>query len=221
MEESSFFVFIQQIKALSRALRNSDYAKPEIRIRVVRHILSGWVEISKVIFALSPMLARSGYASWEGFGFVLDEGFYKNKTDVGQLLVSILQSSPQNVVFHVKNDLSSHRIGKLLYNVLESELGELARHLLMLYLVLDRPPRWSARVKSYINSLDNNSFYLCDIFDALGFVLRYDFPPEQDRVEAFALAKVCLGKHEKKPVNRIPDQRILTAKTKGELDEKA
>jgi hypothetical protein len=221
MEESSFFIFIQQIKALSRALRNSDYAKPEIRIKVVRHILSGWVEIAKVIFALSPMLARLGHASWEGFGFVLDESFQADKTDFGQLLVSILESSPQNVVFHVKNDLSSHRIGKLLYNVLESELGELARHLLMLYLVLDRPPRWSARVRSYINSLDNNSFYLCDVFGTLGFVLRYDFPTEQDRVEAFALAKVCLGKHEKKPLNRISNQRILAAEPTNKQDEKA
>lgn len=221
IDESSFFGFIRQIKALSKALRNSDYADPVIRAKVVRHILSGWVEILKVIIALSPALARRGYATWDGFSFVLDDSFDKENTDFWHLLITILESCPHNVVRNVKNDLSSQRIGKLLYNVLDAELGELAKHLLMLYLVFERPPRWDARIRAYARSLNENSFYLADVFGALVFVLRYDFPNEPDRAAALGLAKECLGKHEKKPVNRISNQRILTDQSKDKQDEKA
>ena len=99
-------------------------------------------------------------------------------------------------------------MGKLLYAV-EDNLGEFIRHLLMIYLIAERPNGWEGHIRTYINSLSGNSFYLLDIFNALGFVLQYEFPSSRDEAIGMQLAKECLGRHENVSVDRIPNKRIL------------
>lgn len=218
IEQASFYTFIQQVKSLSKALRNSDYATREIRVQIAQHVLSGWSEIAKVLFALSPVLAQTGQAMWEGFGFFLDDSFDKDKDDTKKLFIKILQACPHNVVRIVKDDLSSQRMGKLLYAV-QDNLGEFIRHLLMIYLIAERPNGWEGHIRSYINSLSGNSFYLLDVFNALGFVLQYEFPSPKDETIGKQLAKECLGRHKSIPTSRIPDRKILSNQQRMEEDK--
>ena len=208
IEKSLFFTYIQQIRSLSKALRNSDHASGEVKARIAQHVLSGWGEIAKVMFALSPVLAQTGQAMWEGYGFFLDDSFDKDKRTVDQIFIKILESCPHNVVRIVKEDISSQRIGKLLY-IVEGGLGEFIKHLLMIYLIAERPANWEVHVRSYINSLSGDSFYLVDVFNALGFMLRYEFPSSSDEEIGKQLAKECLGRHESVSVDSIPNKRIL------------
>ena len=207
IDESLFFSFIQQVKSLSKALRNSDHSPREIKIQTIQHVLSGWAEIAKVIFALSPALAQTGRARWEGYGFILDDSFDEDRGDVKKTFIAVLQSCPHNVIRMVRDDLSSQRIGKLLYAVSDN-LGEFVKHLLMYYLIAERPSGWELHIRSYINSLSGNSFYLFDVFSALGYVLQYEFPSPKDEVQIKQLAKECVGRHESTPTSRIPDSRI-------------
>lgn len=218
MEQSSFFIFIQQVKSLSKALRNSDYAPREIKVKVIQHILSGWVEIAKVIFALSPVLAQTGHAMFEGYGFILDETFDRDKEDLNKIFIKILQCCPHNVVRIVKDDLSSQRIGKLLYAV-EENLSEFVKHLLMIYLIAERPLGWDLHIRSYINSLSGNSFYLIDVFEALGFVLQYEFPNAKDEALGMQLAKACISRHESISMKRIPDSRIPSSQRDAAIEK--
>ena len=218
IEQSSFFTFIQQIKSLSKALRNSDHAPRDVRIKVVQHVLAGWSEIAKIIFALSPVLAQTGRAMFEGYGFFLDESFDMDKGDLNKIFIKILQATPHNVVRIVRDDLSSQRIGKLLYAV-EDNLNEFVRHLLMIYLIAERPTGWDAHVRSYINSLSGNSFYLIDVFEALGFVLQYEFPSPKDEAIGRQLAKECIGRHESISTSRISGGRIPSSGQQKAADE--
>lgn len=218
IEQSSFFTFIQQIKSLSKALRNSDWAPSEIKIKVIQHILSGWAEIAKVIFALSPVLAQTGQAMFEGYRFFLDESFDRDKEDLNRIFIKILQACPHNVVRIVKDDLSSQRSGKLLYAV-EGNIGEFVRHLLTIYLIAERPKGWDAHVRSYINSLSGNSFYLIDVFEALGFVLQYEFPSPQDEAICKQIAKACISRHENIPISCIPDKRVSGSRQKAKNED--
>lgn len=208
MERSFFFKYIQQIKSLSKALRNSDHALGEIKTQITQHILSGWIEIANVIFALSPVLAQKGKAMWEGYTFFLDESFDKDKDDIDKTFIRILQACPHNVVRIVKDDLSSQRIGKLLYAV-EDKLGEFVRHLLMIYLVAERPANWDSHIRSYIHSLGGKSYYLYDVFNALAFMLRYEFPSQKDEALGRQLAKECLGRHRSMPISSFSDKHII------------
>ncbi|MBQ7189551.1 MAG: hypothetical protein IJR99_09080 [Kiritimatiellae bacterium] len=93
IEQASFYTFIQQVKSLSKALRNSDYAPREIKVQIAQHVLSGWSEIAKILFALSPVLAQTGQAMWEGFGFFLDDSFDKDRDDIKTLFITRQQIS--------------------------------------------------------------------------------------------------------------------------------
>ena len=62
---------MQKIKASSRALRNSDYADPDTKRILLTEITRSWEQISKVLFALTPILASRGQATFEGQHFCL------------------------------------------------------------------------------------------------------------------------------------------------------
>jgi hypothetical protein len=209
LNESSFALFIHQLQAASTALRNSDYADVSLRKKALREIVHGWVEVSKVIFVLTPILAQRGYASFEGFGFNLSKDFKRGEVSEEKLLVQILKNNPHNVVSYVKDDLSSERIGPLLYDLLRSDLNVFAEHLLMLYLISERPRNWEKYIDSYIAGQDKNSLYLLNVYDQLVGVYRYVNIVPQDDAVMCRLMKKCLAKHHlaiKNPVGKNLDR---------------
>lgn len=195
VEGASFFQFIQQIRALSRALRNSDYVPPELKLQILQHIISGWLEIARVLFFLTPSLTCLGKAYFEGFGFYLDDEFKKGEPTDEELFVRILQECPHNVIMLVKDDLSSQRQAPLLYKWEESNQNAFAYHLYILYLIAEQPRDWENKVQFYISTLSGESFYLLNTLNALKYYKRYGYISISTEQRMGNLIKNCLTKH--------------------------
>ena len=208
VEGASFFQFIQQIRAVSRALRNSDYIAPELKLLVLQHIISGWIEIAKVLFFMTPSLTRLGRAFFEGFGFYLDDAFRKGEPSDKELFVRILQECPHNVICLVKDDLSSQRQSSLLYKWEETNQNAFAQHLFILYLIAEQPHDWEKRVKSYLSKLGDNSFYLLNTLMALRYYKKYGYITTMTEQYMTNLIKGCLAKHYHCSVSRIGRKEI-------------
>lgn len=209
LQESSLLLYRHQLDAASRALRNSDYADVEIRKSLLREIVGGWTEISKVLFVLAPVLAHRGQASFGGYNFYLSEDFRIHEHDEKQMFLSILRANPCNVVQFCKDHLASDRIGPLLYDYLKSGPNVLARHLIISFLANVRPKDWKVSLEEYIIELDKNSFYLVDLFCQLGALYKFDYLNYEDEKHMCYLMKKCLAKHQlsiNNPVGKMVDR---------------
>lgn len=176
IESVSYHLFEKQLQTLSRALRNSDFADVQLRKRAIKLIVSSWQEISKILFIIAPALTVGGNAVFGGTRFLLDESWdqVKAKNDRQLLFTSILRSIPLNVVSATMNDVASQKIAKLFYYILDDSPSDLVRHLVMRYLICQRPNGWRDKVFSYIGQIGERSFYQSDVRFALKSVMMYD-----------------------------------------------
>jgi len=198
-EDYSVAVLMQKIKASSRALRNSDYVEPALKRELLSEILRGWEQLSKVLFALTPVLATRGQASVEGTVFYLSGDFGNTIEDKVKM---IIQVNPTNVVAMFKEDIYSSKIGPLLYDQFLKETNALKKHQLALLLIFTRPRDWKKHIEAYISSIHKNSFYLYDLVNSLRARYKFDFASVQELKEIEYLLKMGLAKHEfgdKKP----------------------
>lgn len=203
-EEYSLHSLMQNIKASSCALRNSDYAKPELKKSLLKEIYHGWEQISKVLFALAPIMAKNGEAAFEGMAFYLAGDFGDT---FEEKLNTIIQANPTNVVGYFKEDLYSPKLGPLLYENFRAEPNLLLKHQQALMIIFKRPNGWKKEIEDYIVSLHKNSFFLYDTVNALRAKYRYDFASTDELKQISYLAKMGIAKHafgDKKPgLNQI------------------
>ena len=193
MHEYSLSILIQKIKASSRALRNSDYVDPDLKKEILNQITRGWRHISTILFALSPILAEQGSASFGGQNFILSGNF---GTDFEEIMENILISNPINVVNIFKYDLFSEKISPLLFDGLNSESDELTRHFYILFLVSELPRGWKKKVEDYIIRLNKNSFYLLNTLRNLEAMYKYGFISKNELNNIKSLLKLGYAKHE-------------------------
>ena len=192
-QEYSVLVLMQSIKAASRALRNSDYVEPQVKKDLLNEIIRCWGQVSRVILALTPLLAMRGDIVFDGVSFYLYGDFGESFEEKAK---KILTSIPFNVVSWFKDDLFSHKMGPLLFDFVLNEHNELKRHELALMIVYERPKGWKDRIEKYIVQLPKNSFYLFDIFSALRGQYKYSFAEPRELKEIEYLIKMCIAKHE-------------------------
>lgn len=216
--EYSLHNLIQNIRASSRALRNSDYVKPEAKRDILHEILRGWEQISNVLIALAPILATKGEASFDGAGWYLAEDW----GPTFEIRVNrIIQANMTNVVAMFKEDIYSCKIAPLLYEQFEMEIDDRRKHKIALLLIFTRPRKWKRAIENYIISLQKNTFYLYDTYTSLLAKYNYDFTTEEERNEMSFLIKMCFSKHEsgsKKPgLHEI--KKIHLGKPKNTDDE--
>ena len=148
LHEYSVVILMQDIKAASRALRNSDYVDPEIKIKLFQGITRAWEQLSRVLLALTPMLAIKGNAGFEGAGFIL----YGNFGDtIEKRFNEVLTNIPYNITLWFKDDLFSNKVSPLLYDQLNSETNEFIKHSIALLIILERPRNWKTKILNYIN----------------------------------------------------------------------
>jgi hypothetical protein len=198
-EEYSLYNLMQNVRASSRALRNSDYVSPDTKREILKEILRSWNQISKVLLALTPILAKRGEAQFEGQAFYLADGFGDT---FEERVNGIIQANLTNVVGFFKNDIFSSKIGPLLFDHFKKETDSNIKHQLALLFVFSRPREWKKQIEIYISSLNKNSFYLYDILNSLRAKYSYDFASPIELNEMSYLIKMCLAKHEfgsKKP----------------------
>ena len=208
VEGASFYLFIQQLRALSRALRNSDYVAPEVRLQILQHIIAGWSEIARVLFFMTPVLATVGQAFFEGYGFRLDADFRVGSPSEKEMFVRVLQACPHNVICMVKDDLSSSRQAPLLYKWDEENAPDIARHLFALYLIHVQPRDWDRKIRSYIDRAPVNSFYLLNVLNALQYQFKYGYSSASDEERIEVLIKACIARHQQCNVNAIGNNVI-------------
>lgn len=210
---------MQSITASSRALRNSKKIKPELKLELLYSILNGWEQISRVIFWISPKLAIEGKASFDGFSLIVDEigdGTFQEK------LKSIFLSNPLNVVNYLKDDISSTKIGKLFYKVLDDRISELYCHFVSLYLIKEKPENWCSNLFRYMNLLHKNSFYLGDIGREISNELTNGFTTKKERLDLNKLKSIIVAKHKyasKSKIASIPVGMTIHEKNKLHIDK--
>ena len=192
-EKYSLYRLMQEIKATSRALRNSDYADPVIKKELLDEILRSWLQISKVLFALAPILASKGTAQFEGAGFILSGDFEGYSFD--DKLKKIILVNLINVVTLFKDDIFSGKIGPLLFDRFANETNPLIKHQLALLLILGRPRNWEKIIDKYIVSLSKDAFFLSDLVRELRVQYRFGFLNEKELHEIGILIKKGLAKH--------------------------
>lgn len=192
-EEYSLYNLIQQIRASSTALRNSDYANPELKKKLIEEIYQSWKELSKVLFAFSPIMAQEGKMEFQGTSFKLHGDFGKT---FEERFMRILQVLPTNIVGYFQDELYSPKMAPLLYDSFKKEKNELIKHHQALLLVFKRPKEWKQQIENYITTLNKNSFYLWDIVNALRARYRYDFAENEELSHMKMLIKMGMAKHE-------------------------
>ncbi len=192
-EEYSLHNLMQNIRASSRALRNSDYVNPDAKREIFNEILRSWEQISNVLLALTPILADKGSAGFDGHSFTL-QGDFGDTFETR--LNRIIQVNMTNVVGFFKDDIYSGKIAPLLYEHFANSKNPNSKHKIALLLVFCRPREWRKHIHDYIVNLNKNSFYLYDIHNALLAKYNFDFTTEEERREISLLAKMCFAKHE-------------------------
>ena len=152
-------------------------------------------------FALAPIMASKGKASFDGAGFELDNGNWGDTVE--EKLNRIIQANPTNVVGFFKDDLFSSKIGPLLYKEFNEETSAIKKHHLALMIIFERPKDWKKQIEEYIVSLPKNSFFLYDSVNALRGKYRFGFLEDGQLKEIEYLIKMGLAKHHfgvKKPL---------------------
>jgi hypothetical protein len=111
-EEYSLYNLMQEIRATSRALRNCDYVDSNLKTELLDEILRSWLQLSKVLFALAPILALRGSAGFGGANFILNGDFGDTFEEQVKTIFLVNQ---MNVVRFFKDDIYSGKMGPLLY----------------------------------------------------------------------------------------------------------
>lgn len=206
LTEHSLVYMVQTMKAGARALRNSDYVKPEIKRELLNEILHCWEQVSKVLITLLPPLISKGQAIFGGYNFFLSGDFGSSPED---RLHNILRAMPANIVNWYEDDLFSQKMGPLLYDRLNNETNALTKHKLILMVINQKPREWRLVVQHYIASIKNDSFYLLDTFEHLRSQYRYSFATPQNLADLKYLIKMAIAKHE--AGGKIPSLNLISS----------
>lgn len=215
-EEYSLGLLWQSTKAAARALRNSDYVDPQIKRELLSQITRAWRQICKVVLALSPILAEKGSATFDGTGFFLAGDF---GDDANKRWMNVIIEISANIVIWFKNDISSQKIGPLLFDNHQNEKDELKKHLIALLIIDEKQKNWKNTIQTYIDSLHKNSYYLYDVYQWLQTQYTYSYVTDQESKDLRHLIKAALAKHSFGSIsksNRIGDDFL----NKRELDNR-
>lgn len=220
LEDYSVLSLLSSIKAASRALRNSTFIEVELKHNITNAILQGWEEISRVVFWLSPILAREGRAIHDGFSIRLAEGFSEN---LDRRFNEIITSNPSNVVRLLSDDLASKKIGPLLTECFIKNNSMLQKHMIALFIVIIRPEGWGDSTLNYINLLHPSSFYLGNIFNKLTNEVTLGDLEHSDETELKRLTRAILSKreyaHDVSDSTEIPSNKLLSEDNKLSIDK--
>ena len=196
----SLVLLWQSTKAASRALRNSDYANPNIKRDLLKEIAKSWKQIAKICFAISPILAEKGVATFDGQGFFLLDGF---GDDPQKRWFNVLMDVSSNIVGRFKNDIASQKMGPLLFDNLNTESDDIKRHQIAILIVVERPKNWKNAIQWYIDKLDKKSYYLLDLYNVLQTQYNYSTMTVHDIRDTKYLIKATLSKHNFGTISKV------------------
>lgn len=220
LSDYSVLSLLSSIKAASRALRSSPFVDVVLKHQLTSAILQGWEEISRVVFWISPLLARDGHAIHEGFALKLSEGFSAN---YDQRFKEILTCNPSNIVRLLGGDLASKKIVPLLNECSQTTGSMLQKHMIALFIATVRPEGWREAILDYINQLHPSSFYLGDVFGTLTREVAFGDLEQEDEPALKQLTRAILAKREYAPKGssdkEIPSGELLSTRNMLPIDK--
>lgn len=180
------------IKSSSRALRNSEFVKPELKENLLKNISIAWKELMRALYLISPVLAKNGFGGVGGARFKLSEEFPK---EYNECLKSIIIAMPFNLNVWFKDDLFSDKLRILFreYRVKEEDIT--VRHILALMECNTRPQGWKESILKYMADLGKNSFYLGNLYTNLRTNYSTKFLSGSEQRDTEYLIKACWVKH--------------------------
>ncbi len=220
LNDYSVLSLLSSIKAASRALRSSPFVDVELKHKITSAILQGWEEISRVIFWISPILAKDGHAIHDGFALRLSDGFSAN---LDQRFKEIITCNPSNIVRMLGGDLASKKIGPLLNQCFKATDSMLQKHMIALFVVTLRPEGWRDATLNYINLLHPRSFYLGDLFGKLTHEVTLGDLEHEEEPSLKRLTRAILSKREyasKVSADKgIPPNKLLSDENRLPVDQ--
>jgi len=196
LNDYSVLSLLSSIKAASRAIRSSPFVDVELKHKLTRAIFQAWEEISRVVFWISPILAKDGRAIHDGFSLQLSDGFSEN---LDQCFKEVITSNPSNIVRMLGGDLASKKIGPLLKECFNKNDSMLQKHMMALFIVTVRPDGWYVSTLNYINLLHPRSFFLGNIFGRLNNEVTHGDLEQAEEPELKKLTRAILSKREYAP----------------------
>jgi hypothetical protein len=219
MQEYSVVSLIQAIKASSKALRNSNHVNKELRMSLIDVIFEAWEQMSKVFYCISPTLAKDGSACFDGINVVLSDEFKKIEEDK---LLCIYLANPNNVVEYFKDELSSKKIGPLIFQNIYKNRSQLQILLILHFLINERPVGWNKVLYEFMNLSHRNSFFLGSLFKGINHQLALGFTSREDEAKLNLLKSIVRAKYRtssKKIPRSIPPDMIINESNKLPLDK--
>lgn len=219
MHEYSVVSLTQAIKASSKALRNSNHVNKELRLALIDAIFEAWEQMSKVFFCISPTLAKEGSAWFDGMNVVLSSEFEKIKEDK---LLCIYLANPNNIVRYFKDELTSNKIGPLIYQNIYKNKSQLQILLILHFLITERPEGWNKVLYSFMNLSHRNSFFLGSLFKLINKQLAIGFISQDDESKLNLLNTIVRAKYRtssKKVPRSIKPEMIVNKVNKLPLDK--
>jgi len=194
IRDSSLKQMIHAMQGAARALRNSDHVSPASKSELLKEVMACWKKVCQVLILLSPALAEKFSASFEDMGYYLGDGFENAKT-VEERWKLVMTVIPDNVVSWYKDEVFSRKMGPLFSKFITDSKDPLEQLMLVLLLILQRPPGWQDEVESYILRTYKNSFYLSRVSDVLHQELLESIVSEPTRMQLRRLTAMVLAKH--------------------------
>lgn len=211
LNEKNFVTLLILMRSACRALRNSDYINPALKKKLIDKILSGWLQVTQIMWVLLHPLAANGQAVYDGAGFVLVGNFGEG---IDQIVRNILVQIPRNIINWYQDDLYSPKMSSLVETTFQDIENDVLKHEMALFMIRKRPVGWNRCIECYIRHIHKNSFYLLDINGLLRHEYQYSFLNQDENLNMSYLIKAVAAKHlgskavSKSAIDKISDETL-------------
>ena len=182
------------ISIASKVLRNSDHLDAEVKQNLLNEITSALKVFSNIIYLVSHLFAKQGYIFLPDYHLKLTDSF--NEYDEDEKRIQIIVTIPYNLMLRFKEDLYSKKLSPVYISQFMSEKDKVKKHLLASFLVSKQPEGWDTAIRTYLNSVGKDSYYLGTITDMMAGVYYLENLDSPNRIKMNHLIKSALYKSE-------------------------
>lgn len=182
------------ISIASKVLRNSDHLDAVVKQNLLNEITSALKVFSNIIYLVSHLFAKQGYIFLPDYHLKLTDSF--NEYDEDEKRIQIIVTIPYNLMLRFKEDLYSKKLSPVYISQFMSEKDKVKKHLLASFLVSKQPEGWDTAIRTYLNSVGKDSYYLGTITDMMAGVYYLENLDSPNRIKMNHLIKSALYKSE-------------------------